>query len=125
VKHKRIAAAAEIANVVVLCCHQRRPGLDEIDVERGVLDVLRAAGWAAWPVIAEVTGRRRRAPAGTLDLVAWEPGGSSWWIECKRGDRDLTDEQLRVMITDEASLVAEWIGRKQAKFSLDGEWHYR
>jgi hypothetical protein len=133
-KHPRIAAAAELGNVVVCCAHAKpKPGMREIDVERAVLDLLRAHRWQAWPVIAEVTGRNRRAPAGTLDIVAFEPPwidtanarwctAIPWWIEIKRGDRDLTEEQLatvrraydygvRVMIADDVALVAEWMRR--------------
>jgi hypothetical protein len=128
VKHPRIAAAAELGHVVVCCGHAKpKNGMREIDVERAVLGLLRAHKWQAWPVIAEVTGRNRRAPAGTLDLVAFEPIVPGifplpWWIEIKRGDRDLTEEQLatvrraadygvRVMIADDAGLVAEWMLR--------------
>ncbi len=137
-RHPRIEAARLLDCCVVLCCNQLRPGLNEKDVEKGVCDLLRAEGWQVFPVIAEITGRHRKAEKGALDLVAFEPGrfrfpfggGSAviqpapWWIEVKRGDRDLTPEQLdqikiapqfgaHCIVTDESTLVREWLANRK------------
>lgn len=118
-----ILEAGKLGHVVVLCCHVRRRGLNEAAIERGIKDLLEAEGWAVFPVIAELTGGLRRAKKGSLDLVAFDQTGwlsNPWWIEAKRGDRDLTPEQFRrikdapkygvqVIICDEVDLLKEWI----------------
>lgn len=126
--HANIRLASKLPHVVTLCCFRRRPGLNECPIEEAVFDALRWAGWQVFPVLAEVLGGKRKAEKGALDGVGFEPlvqGKNSfvrfpWWIEIKRGDRDLTPEQLdqvrlapsfgcRVLITDESSLVRDWL----------------
>jgi len=131
-KNPRIHEAAELAHVIVLCCHRVRPGLMEKDVERGVIDLLEAEGWRVFRVSAEAgsgSGKKRKrdpraANVGDLDLIAFRPDlrGRAYWIEVKRGDRDLTLEQLEtvkaapdfgveVIIVDEVNLLKEWLNR--------------
>lgn len=130
-RHPRIEEAALLPWVVILCCHRHRIGLSETDIELAVYDLLRAEGWHASPVVAEVVNSKRRAPVGTLDGVALEPTGFKdayrprpWLLEAKRGDRDLTAAQLqtvkdapkwgcRVLIFDEASLVRDFLKERK------------
>jgi hypothetical protein len=123
-KNPRIHEAAKMRHVTALCCHKHRPGLNEIHIEKQIRDLLTAEGWKCLPVIAEITGRQRAADNDELDLVAiapWESGRRPMLIEVKRGDRDLTVGQLRViseswdryllsvMICDNVDLLREWL----------------
>ena len=140
--HANIERARKLPWVTVLCVGERRQGLTERHVENGVRDVLRAAGWWHAPIIAELVGLGRRAEPGTLDILAMEPIESitgmmaaigvsgfharTWWIEVKRGDRDVTENQLqqiqlapkfgaRVMVVDEASLLRDYLNNRHAR----------
>lgn len=134
-KNPRIHEAAELAHVIVLCCHRVRPGLNENGkdgIERAAIDLLEAEGWRVFRVSAEAgsgSGNKRKrdpraANVGDLDLIAFRPDlrGRAYWIEVKRGDRDLTPEQLEtvkaaadfgveVIIVDEVNLLKEWLNR--------------
>lgn len=73
--------------------------LAERDVKRGVVDLLRAAGY--W--VARIQSGRLKvrggfmvcAPEGTADLLALRPGEAPLWVECKRAGRDITQPEQR------------------------------
>ena len=104
--------------------------LNEIDIEKQIRDLLTAEGWKCLPVIAEITGRQRAADNDELDLVAFLPiqkyitsnyDYKDYLIEVKRGDRDLTPGQARVigeawdkyhlavLIVDNIDLLKAWL----------------
>lgn len=132
----RLEEASQLPHVLMLCCHNARPNLLERHVEQAGIQALELAGWLYLPVSAENgkgTGKNRKRDAraavvGALDGVAYEPltlkriPRMPWWVEWKRGDNDLSPEQLdmvkrapdygvRVIICDESSLLKEWLNR--------------
>jgi len=130
VKNPRIHEAAKLPHVTVLCCHKLRPGLMEKHIERAGIDLFEAHGWLYMPVSAENgtgTGKHRRrdpraAKKGALDGVVFEKDSEfrTFLVEWKRGDRDLTNEQLEavwladeygisVLICDDIDQLKEWL----------------
>lgn len=132
-KSKLIEEARLLPHVTVLCLGKKRPNLTERMIEQACFDLLRAEEWEVYPVIAEMTGRARRAPKGSLDAVGLEPYRPwtlsplhPWLLEFKDGRRDLTTEQLvtiyrvlqcgaRVIICDAPELLRDWLNERKGK----------
>jgi hypothetical protein len=111
---------------------RRRPVIQtERDIQRRVVDLLRAAGAEVienrsqkWDALAGAIAGNR-AGKGTVDLVVAVPGGVTWWIECKRpgGKKTLEQEahhaRLRslghvvLVVEDHLELVAYAIARQE------------
>lgn len=130
---KLIEEARRLPHVTVLTVGKKRPNLTERMIEQACFDLLRYEMWEVYPVIAEMTGRLRRAPNGSLDSVAFEPleyftplSRMPWWMEFKDGSRDLTPGQLatiyraarygaRVMVCDAPELLRDWLKERKER----------